>query len=108
MSTHETGKPEGQGELVRVGGHTYRVRTQVVIGKGRLIAQMSVDDLVARSSQRFVRVRSPEIARLREALEHQGGQARPGEHRPRGEPVVPGTHHDDVPSGACLRASQHF
>jgi hypothetical protein len=31
MSTHETGKPEGQGELVRVGGHTYRVRTQVVI-----------------------------------------------------------------------------
>jgi hypothetical protein len=42
------------------------------------------------------------------ALEHQRGQARPGEHRARGEPVVPGTHHDDVPSGACLRASQHF
>jgi ABC-2 type transport system ATP-binding protein len=44
----------------------------VVIGKGRLIAQMSVDDLIAQSSQSYVRVRSPEIAKLREALERQG------------------------------------
>jgi ABC-2 type transport system ATP-binding protein len=44
----------------------------VVIGKGRLIAQTSVDDLIAQSSQSYVRVRSPEIAKLREALERQG------------------------------------
>ncbi|HWD25015.1 MAG TPA: ATP-binding cassette domain-containing protein, partial [Acidimicrobiales bacterium] len=31
----------------------------IVIGKGRLIAQMSVEELIAQSSQRFVRVRSP-------------------------------------------------
>ncbi|MCU1494375.1 MAG: export transporter ATP-binding protein [Acidimicrobiaceae bacterium] len=44
----------------------------IVIGKGRLIAQMSVDDLIAQSSQRFVRVRSPEIGTLRTALEREG------------------------------------
>ena len=37
----------------------------VIIGKGRLIAQVPVDELLAQSSQRFVRVRSPEIAKLR-------------------------------------------
>jgi hypothetical protein len=31
MSRDEAGKPEGQAELVRVGGRTYRVRTQVVV-----------------------------------------------------------------------------
>ena len=36
-------------------------------------------------------------------LEHQRGQARPGEQRPGGEPVVPGADHDDVPSGGGLR-----
>src|SRR5579863_6631814 len=33
----------------------------IVIGKGRLITQTSVDELTAKSTQRFVRVRSPEI-----------------------------------------------
>jgi ABC-2 type transport system ATP-binding protein len=47
----------------------------VVIGRGRLIAQMSVDDLIAQSSQRFVRVRSPEIGKLRAALERDGAMA---------------------------------
>ena len=32
-------------------------------------------------------------------LEHQRGQASPGQQRPGGEPVVPGADHDDVPSG---------
>ena len=41
-------------------------------------------------------------------LEHQRGQASPGEQRPGGEPVVPGADHDDVPSGAGLRGSQHL
>jgi ABC-2 type transport system ATP-binding protein len=44
----------------------------VVIGRGRLITQITVEDLIAQSSQRFVRVRSPEIAKLRDALEREG------------------------------------
>jgi ABC-2 type transport system ATP-binding protein len=47
----------------------------VVVGKGRLIAQMPVDELIAQSSQRYVRVRSPEIAKLADALEREGATA---------------------------------
>ena len=46
----------------------------VIIGKGRLIAQVLVTDLLAQSSQRYVRVRSPELAKLRAALHEQGAQ----------------------------------
>lgn len=44
----------------------------VIIGKGQLISQIPVDDLIAQSSQRFVRVRSPEIGKLRLALDQIG------------------------------------
>ncbi len=44
----------------------------VIIGRGRLIAQIPVDELINQSSQRFVRVRSPEIARLKSSLEASG------------------------------------
>src|SRR5450631_3584662 len=44
----------------------------VIIGKGRLIAQIPTDELIAQSSQRFVRVRSPEVGRLRAALDGVG------------------------------------
>jgi ABC-2 type transport system ATP-binding protein len=44
----------------------------VIIGKGRLISQTSIDDLLAQSTENFVRVRSPEAAKLKTALE-QGG-----------------------------------
>jgi len=44
----------------------------VIIGRGRLIAQVPTDELIAQSSQRFVRVRSPELARLRAALDQNG------------------------------------
>jgi len=44
----------------------------VIIGKGRLIAQIPTDELIAQSSQRFVRVRSPEIQKLKTALEDKG------------------------------------
>ena len=44
----------------------------IIIGKGRLIAQLPTSELLAQSSQRFVRVRSPEIAQLRAALDHEG------------------------------------
>ncbi len=40
----------------------------IVIGRGKLIADTSVDDFVARASQKVVLVRSPELDRLREAL----------------------------------------
>jgi ABC-2 type transport system ATP-binding protein len=44
----------------------------VIIGKGRLISQIPIDELLAQSSQGFVRVRSPEIVKLKEALESDG------------------------------------
>jgi ABC-2 type transport system ATP-binding protein len=40
----------------------------IVIGRGKLIADTSVDDFVARASRKVVLVRSPELERLREAL----------------------------------------
>jgi ABC-2 type transport system ATP-binding protein len=45
----------------------------VVIGKGKLIAETSVDDFVARSSRQSVKVRTPEPQRLSEALTSGGG-----------------------------------
>jgi ABC-2 type transport system ATP-binding protein len=46
----------------------------VVIGKGRLITQSPIAELTASSAQSYVRVRSPEIALLRTAIERQGGR----------------------------------
>jgi ABC-2 type transport system ATP-binding protein len=40
----------------------------IVIGRGKLIADTSVDDFVARASQKVVIVRSPDLERLRHAL----------------------------------------
>jgi ABC-2 type transport system ATP-binding protein len=44
----------------------------IIIGRGRLISQIPIDELLAQSSQRFIRVRSPEIAKLKSALESNG------------------------------------
>jgi ABC-2 type transport system ATP-binding protein len=44
----------------------------IIIGRGRLISQIPIDELLAQSSQRFIRVRSPEIAKLKSALEGDG------------------------------------
>jgi ABC-2 type transport system ATP-binding protein len=40
----------------------------IVIGRGKLIADTSVDDFVSRASQKVVLVRSPDLARLQETL----------------------------------------
>ena len=40
----------------------------IVIGKGKLIADTSVDDFVRRASNKVVRVRTPDAARLRDLL----------------------------------------
>ena len=44
----------------------------VVIGKGRLIAQMPIGEFTAQNSNAYVRVRSPDMARLRPVLEAAG------------------------------------
>ncbi len=44
----------------------------IVIGRGRLIADLSVDDFLRRASKKAVRVRTPQATRLRELLEGPG------------------------------------
>jgi ABC-2 type transport system ATP-binding protein len=46
----------------------------VVIGRGRVLAQQPVAEMTAKSGASFVRVRSPELAKLRAALDRQGAQ----------------------------------
>ncbi len=66
-----------QGRTVFVSSHlmsemALTAEEVVVIGKGSLITQASIEELTGKSSQNFVRVRSPEINRLRELLESNG------------------------------------
>ncbi len=63
-----------RGRTVFVSSHlmsemTLTVDEVVIIGKGRLIVQRGIDELLAQSSRRYVRVRSPQIERLKTALE---------------------------------------
>jgi ABC-2 type transport system ATP-binding protein len=44
----------------------------VIIGRGRLIADMSIDELKARAGEPSVRVRTPDVTRLREVLAADG------------------------------------
>jgi ABC-2 type transport system ATP-binding protein len=44
----------------------------VVIGRGRLIAEMPVTDFIARSSRQFVRVRTVQLNEFREAMQSNG------------------------------------
>jgi ABC-2 type transport system ATP-binding protein len=46
----------------------------VVIGRGRILAQQPVAEMTAKSAASYVRVRSPELARLRAALDQNGAQ----------------------------------
>jgi ABC-2 type transport system ATP-binding protein len=48
----------------------------IVIGKGRLLVESSVDDLISGSSQNFVRVRSPQHDKLAKLLKAKGGVTR--------------------------------
>jgi ABC-2 type transport system ATP-binding protein len=49
----------------------------VVIGRGRLIADTSVEEFIERSAQNFVRVRSPQLEELARAITARGGKIRP-------------------------------
>jgi ABC-2 type transport system ATP-binding protein len=44
----------------------------IIVGRGRLITQLPTSELLAQSSQRFVRVRSPGMAQLQAVLEREG------------------------------------
>jgi ABC-2 type transport system ATP-binding protein len=46
----------------------------IVIGRGRILSQQAVGELIAKSPARYVRVRSPELDTLRAALHEQGAQ----------------------------------
>ena len=50
----------------------------VVIGKGRLIAEMPIDEFTAQNSNAYVRVRSPKLDLLRSALEGAGATVTDG------------------------------
>jgi ABC-2 type transport system ATP-binding protein len=51
----------------------------VVIGKGRLIAEMPIDEFTARNSNAYIRVRSPNLDQLRSALEGAGATVTAGD-----------------------------
>jgi len=49
----------------------------VVIGRGRVITDASVEDVIKHSAQNFVRVRSPQVDELASIIAASGGGARP-------------------------------
>jgi ABC-2 type transport system ATP-binding protein len=49
----------------------------IVIGRGKLLAEASVEDLIKGSAQNYVRVRSPQGARLAALVIGKGGSSRP-------------------------------
>jgi ABC-2 type transport system ATP-binding protein len=60
----------------------------IVIGRGKLIVESSTEDVIARSADKSVRVRTPDAARLTELITAAGGTAAPGENG--GAPAGPG------------------
>ncbi len=50
----------------------------IVVGRGRLITEASTEDVIARSADQSVRVRTPDAARLAELVTSAGGKAAPG------------------------------
>jgi len=69
----------GEGRTVLVSSHlmaemALTAEDLIVIGRGRLIAQSSTEDFIARNSERTVTVRAPEPAAVRDLLTTAGGQ----------------------------------
>jgi ABC-2 type transport system ATP-binding protein len=50
----------------------------IVIGRGKLITEASTEDVIARSTDKSVRVRTPDPDRLAELITAAGGKAVPG------------------------------
>jgi ABC-2 type transport system ATP-binding protein len=51
----------------------------IVIGRGKLIVESATEDVIARSADQSVRVRTPDAPRLAELITAAGGTATPGE-----------------------------
>jgi len=68
----------GEGRAVFVSSHlmsemALTADQVVVIGKGRLIAEMPIEEFTTKNSHAYVRVRSPRLGELRSALTRAGG-----------------------------------
>jgi ABC-2 type transport system ATP-binding protein len=50
----------------------------IVIGRGRLITESTTEEVIARSTDKSVRVRTPDGARLTELITEAGGSVAPG------------------------------
>jgi len=61
----------------------------IVIGRGKLITQSTTEEVIARSTDTSVRVRSPQAERLSELITAAGGTAKPGENGGRGGAPAP-------------------
>ena len=59
----------------------------IVIGRGKLIVESTTEDVIARSADQSVRVRTPDASRLAELITAAGGTATPGENG--GGPALP-------------------
>jgi ABC-2 type transport system ATP-binding protein len=70
----------------------------IVIGRGKLIVESSTEDVIARSTDKSVRVRTPDAARLAELITAAGGTATPGENG--GGHAAPGAPATAVPATA--------
>jgi len=62
----------------------------IVIGRGRLITQASTEDVIARSTEKSVRVRTPDAAKLTELITASGGTVKPGGNGAPGVAHAPG------------------
>ena len=81
----------GQGRTILVSSHLMNEMAVtadhlIVIGRGRLIAAASTADVIARGTEKSVRVRTPDAARLAELISADGGQVSTGSPPGPGEP----------------------
>jgi ABC-2 type transport system ATP-binding protein len=60
----------------------------IVIGRGRLITESSTEEVIARSTDQSVRVRTPDAARLTQLISEAGGKAAPGGPPKPGDPAA--------------------
>ena len=84
----------GQGRTILVSSHLMNEMAVtadhlIVIGRGRLIAAASTADVIARGTEKSVRVRTPDAARLAELIAAGGGQVAHGSALAAGEPGSP-------------------
>ncbi len=99
-----------EGRTVLVSSHLLSEMSQtadhlVVIGRGRLIADTTVRDFIARASEATVRVRSPQLEQFHHILAEQGLQVRPDTSVPDlPAALVSGASSDDIGALAARNA----